>query len=161
NDHARNYDIVVLNGLWNYMSYGAWRSLHRSAVPYFVFPHGMLDPWFNTAQPVKFIFKNAFWKLFERKVLRDARALLFTTDEEQNRASKSSKPYAAHGLIAGYGAEAAAGAPAGQRADFFAKAPGAKGRKLIVFLGRLHEKKGIDLLIRAFARHADELPAFD
>src|SRR5262249_30325796 len=120
-----------------------------------------LDPWFNTAQPVKFIFKSAFWKLFERRVLRDARAVLFTTDEEQNLASQSFKPYAAHGLIAGYGAEDAAGDPARQRAEFFAKAPGAKGRKLIVFLGRLHEKKGIDLLIRAFARHADELPAFD
>jgi hypothetical protein len=62
--HAKSYDAVVVNGLWNYASYGSWRALHKLATPYFVFPHGMLDPWFNKTYPIKSFFKSIFWKLF-------------------------------------------------------------------------------------------------
>ena len=43
----RNYDAVIVNGLWMYHGFGAWRALHGGPVPYFVFTHGMLDPWFK------------------------------------------------------------------------------------------------------------------
>jgi hypothetical protein len=45
--HARAYDAVVIHGLWAFHVYAGWRALRRSGVPYFVFPHGMLDPWFK------------------------------------------------------------------------------------------------------------------
>ena len=35
--HAKDYDAVVINGLWNYASYGSWRALHRLDTPYVVF----------------------------------------------------------------------------------------------------------------------------
>ena len=41
--HARDYDTIIVNGLWQYHGFGAWRVLHRMKVPYFVFTHGMLE----------------------------------------------------------------------------------------------------------------------
>src|SRR5262245_41848252 len=42
--HAPSFDAVVVNGLWRYHSFGAWRALRRLGKPYHVFTHGMLDP---------------------------------------------------------------------------------------------------------------------
>ena len=159
--HARNYDAVVVNGLWNYASFGAWRALHDTQTPYFVFTHGMLDPWFNTAYPTRTFFKSIFWRLFEHRVLRDAAGVMFTCDEERRLAGKSFAPYQAREFVVGYGTRDVSGEPEAQRAAFFAEAPTALGRKLVLFLSRVHEKKGVDLLIEAFARHAASRPDYD
>jgi len=159
--YASNYDAVIINGLWNYASYGSWRVLHKSKVPYFVYTHGMLDPWFNKAYPTKTFFKAIFWKLFEHKVLRDARGVMFHCEEERQLAAQSFSPYAAHEVVAGFGTLDVAGDPEAQRAAFATKVPEVQGRKFILFLSRIHPKKGVDLLIQAFARHATTFPEFD
>ena len=99
--HASEYDAVVINGLWNYASYGSWRGLRSGTTPYFVFTHGMLDPWFNKAYPIKTFFKTIFWKLFENKVLRDARGVMFTCEEERILAAQSFTPYRAKEYVVG------------------------------------------------------------
>lgn len=159
--YARNYDAVVLNGLWNYASLGSWRALRGGKVPYFIFTHGMLDPWFNKADPIKTCFKTLYWKLFEHRVLRDARGVLFTCEEERQLASTSFHPYKAREFVVGYGTQDVRGDPDAQRETFYALVPGARGKKIILFLSRIHPKKGIDLLIEAFSRHAAAFPEFD
>ena len=159
--HVDDYDAIIINGLWNYASYGTWRALHNANTPYFVFTHGMLDPWFNKAYPTKTFFKTIFWKLFEHKVLRDARGVMFTCEEERQLASQSFSPYVAQEVVVGYGTRDVEGDPARQRAAFAAKVPQVQGRKFILFLSRIHPKKGVDLLIEAFARHAATFPEFD
>jgi glycosyltransferase involved in cell wall biosynthesis len=159
--YAKNYDAIIVNGLWNYASYGSWRALHKQDVPYFVFTHGMLDPWFNKAYPTKTFFKTIYWKLFEHKVLRDARGVLSTCEEERKLASRSFSPYAAREFVVGHGARAIEGDPLAQQAAFAAKVPELQGRKFILFLGRIHPVKGVDLLIRAFARQAATFPEID
>jgi len=159
--YVKNYDAVIINGLWNYASYGGWRVLHKSGVPYFVFTHGMLDPWFNSAYPTKTFFKTIFWKLFEHKVLRDARGVMFTCEEERELAPRSFSPYAAREFVVGYGTRDIEGDSAAQIAAFLATVPEVRDRKIILFLSRIHPKKGVDLLIRAFARHATTHSEFD
>src|SRR5580693_6282059 len=51
------YDIVIVNGIWQYNSFGVWRVLHRSSTPYVVVTHGMLDPWFKRTYPLKHLKK--------------------------------------------------------------------------------------------------------
>ncbi|HWL92815.1 MAG TPA: glycosyltransferase, partial [Phycisphaerae bacterium] len=46
-----DYDAVIVQGLWRYNSFGVWRALSGTNTPYFVFPHGMLDPWFKRTYP--------------------------------------------------------------------------------------------------------------
>ena len=35
--HGGNYDCVIVNGLWQYISFAAWRRYVRTSIPYFVF----------------------------------------------------------------------------------------------------------------------------
>src|SRR5262245_19726225 len=60
-EHVADYDIVVVNGLWNYTSLASRRVLPACGVPYVVFVHGMLDPWSRYSNPVKHIAKQMLW----------------------------------------------------------------------------------------------------
>ena len=56
---------------------------------YFVFTHGMLDPWFKRTYPLKHLKKWLYWPWAEYRVLRDAQAVLFTCEEERILARQS------------------------------------------------------------------------
>ena len=159
--HGRDYDAVIVHGLWNYASWGSWRALHDGRTPYYVFTHGMLDPWFNQEFPVKAMVKSLFWKLFESRVLRDAHGVLFTAAEERDLASRSFKPYAARPFVVGLGTREVTGDPAAQRQAFAEAMPQLQGRRFLLFLSRIHPKKGADLLIEGFARQAVLSPDLD
>src|SRR5262249_48650094 len=51
--NAQRYDAVIVNGLWQYTTLATWIALRGTGIPYFVFTHGMLDPWFKCAYPLK------------------------------------------------------------------------------------------------------------
>ena len=152
--HAAEYDAVIVNGLWQYSSFGAWRVLRKRGVPYFVFTHGMLDPWFKTAYPFKHAKKWLYWPWAEYRVLRDAQAVLFTSEEERLRARKSFWLYRAKEQVVAYGTKTPPGDVQGLREIFLAAHPYLRNRRILLFLGRIHEKKGCDLLVDAFAKVA-------
>jgi glycosyltransferase involved in cell wall biosynthesis len=155
---ARNYDAIIVHGLWQYQGLATWRALRGENVPYFVYPHGMLDPWFKQRYPLKHFKKQLYWHWAEERVLRDAAAVLFTTDEEARLAAQTFAPYRARALTMGYGLALDATAQAATAEDFFAEHGELRGSRLILFLGRIHEKKGCDLLIEAFAMAAAAHP---
>ena len=160
--NAPRYDAVLLNGLWNFTSFGSWIALRNSNVPYFICPHGMLDPWLKESYPIKHFLKKCFWRLFERRVVRDARALFFACEEEKQLAGYFLGPALKRRChVVSYGTKDILGDADQQKIAFLNKFPNLEGRKLILFLSRIHPKKGLDLLIRAFADHATELSEFD
>jgi len=169
--HAPRFDAVVVNGLWQYGSFGVWRAMAGrgakrqgatnvgvmtrggnvdSTPPYFVFPHGMLDPWFKRQYPMKHFKKWLYWPWAEYRVLRDARAVLFSNQTERTLARKSFWLYRCREAIAGYGVSLPAGDDSVQREAFMDVVPSLGQSKFFLFLSRLHEKKGPDLAIRAF-----------
>ena len=149
--HAREYDAVVINGLWQYHSFGAWRALRGMGVPYFVFTHGMLDPWFKHAYPLKHLKKWLYWPWAEYRVLRDANAVLFTCEEERLQARKSFWLYRVKEKVVAYGTRTPPQDAERLREVFLAAYPTLRHKRLLLFLGRIHEKKGCDLLVEAFA----------
>jgi glycosyltransferase involved in cell wall biosynthesis len=156
--HARDYDAVTVHGIWQHQSRAVHAECRRAGVPYFVFVHGALDPWFKARYPGKHIKKALYWRLIEHRALRDAEAVLFTCEEERNLARTSFSPYQATEAITRLGIDDPPGDPLAQSAAFLTAYPHLKGKRAVLFLGRLHPKKGCDLLIEGFAQlcHRDE-----
>jgi len=154
--HAGSYDALVVHGLWQYHGLLTRRALLGSAVPYFVYPHGMLDPWFKQAYPGKHAKKWFYWMAAERCVLRDAAAVLFTTQEESRLAPQTFPLLQARHEVLGYGLALDEAAMRAQASDFLQRFESLKGSRLLLFLGRLHPKKGCELLIEAFAAVAPQ-----
>lgn len=156
--NAGNFDVVVVHGLWNYASLGSWRALKNHPTPYFLFVHGMMDPWFREEYPLKHIAKQIFWLMGEGNVLRDARAVLFTCEEERERARNEFYGPAYRERVVVYGTADPAGDAAAEKAAFARAFPALNGRRFLLFLSRIHPKKGCDLLIRAFAEELAQVP---
>lgn len=156
--HAPRFDLVVVNGVWQYTSFASWRALRGTKTPYVVFTHGMLDPWFKRRYPLKHIKKWLYWPWAEYRVLRDAKAVLFTSEEERRLARDSFWLYRCNELVINYGT-AAPPADDGLSHERFRRAfPSVGDKRIILFLGRIHEKKGCELLIRAFGSRLRESP---
>lgn len=150
-DNLARYDAVIVNGIWQYHSYATWRALRGSGIPYYVFTHGMLDPWFKSRYPAKHVKKLLYWQCAEYQVLRNARGVLFTSEEERLLARQSFRRYCAREIVVNYGTPGLPGDPAAQRTLFLRRFPRLRGKRLFLFLSRIHPKKGCDLLIEAFA----------
>ena len=149
--HAGSYDAIFVHGLWQYSSFVTWRALRRLGITYYVFPHGMLDPWFKETYPLKHLKKWLYWPWSDYRVLRDARAVLFTSEQERLASRRSFWLYRCSERVVSLGTNAPCGDPDIQRDAFFSQFPTLRGKRIILFMGRLHEKKGCDLLIKAFS----------
>ena len=146
------YDAVVVNGIWQYHSFGTWRALRNSETPYVLFTHGLLDPWFKKQYPLKHLKKWMYWPWAEYRVLRDAQAVLFTCEEERTLARSSFWMYRCNEMVVNYGTARPKDDPQLSLDEFFSFYPGLRGKKLALFMGRIHPKKGCDLAIEAFAK---------
>lgn len=157
--HLEDYDIVIIHGLWLYNSYGTyrtWKQLKRAGKPVpklYVMPHGMLDPYFQKApdRRIKALRNRVFWKLFEKKVVNGVDGILFTCEQELLLARTTFPGYHPKAeLNVGYGIQEPP-----QRADIHSEAflrdcPEAAGKTYWLFLSRVHPKKGVDLLLKAY-----------
>ncbi|WP_395666131.1 glycosyltransferase [Methylocella sp.] len=159
--NAARYDAVIVNGLWNYASFAARQALSGGDVRYFVYAHGMLDPYFNRIDPIKGLFKQALWLWSEGRLINRATSVMFTTEEEKELAKTSFWPFRARSKVVPYGVVDVEGDPEAQIAAFRALAPGLGERRFVLFLSRIHPKKGCDLLIEAFSQIAAKDPDLD
>jgi len=156
--HRQEYDAVIINGIWQYSAFGVWRALHGTATPYFVFTHGMLDPWFKRTYPLKHLKKWFYWPWGDYRVLRDATSVFFTCEEERRLARKSFWLYRCNELVLNYGTRGPTGEAEDLRRRFLEVYPDLRGKRCLLFLGRLHVKKGADLMFRAVAEVLRSLP---
>jgi poly(glycerol-phosphate) alpha-glucosyltransferase len=137
-DEARP-DLVALQGLWQYSSMATRRQLRRNGTPYVISPRGMLDKW---------ALANSRWKkvlaafAFENAVLHDAACLHALCESEAD-------------AIRAYGLR--------QRIEVIPNGvdlpevltaedtESSEGIKRLLFLGRIHPKKGLSALLKAWA----------
>lgn len=144
--------LVHLHTLWTHPTRIAMQACRRQSIPYVVMPHGMLDP---ASLRRKWLKKQLYGRLLEWPSLRRARAMIYTHEAER-RLAESSVAGLPEGYVVSLGAD---DPPSLDRkklaADFYAHYPDFRCQRLITFLGRVHPKKGLDLLIPAMARLAD------
>ncbi|MFQ3678765.1 MAG: glycosyltransferase, partial [Fimbriimonadaceae bacterium] len=126
-ENAARFHAVTAHGIWQQHDYAVWQALHGAKTPYFVFPHGMLDPWFKREYPLKHLKKILYWPR-QHRVLRDAAAVLFTSEEERILARESFRPYRIVERVVRYGTAAPGGDPDAQTESFLTQFPRLRDR---------------------------------
>lgn len=148
-------DVIHLHSLYLFHDWAAAHYCWRCGKPYIVRPHGTLDP---------FIFRRHRWRkavadvLFQNRVLQRAAGLHYTAADEWLLA----RPHARNprGCIIPIGIDLSSLENLPPRAVLRARYPAIGDRKVVLFLGRLSFKKGVDILVNAFAevaRHRQDL----
>lgn len=150
--NAHRFDAVIVEGIWRYHSFAVWRALSGTATPYYVFTHGMLDPWFKHTYPLKHLKKWLYWPWAEYRVLRDARRVIFTCEEERLLARESFWLYKVKEAVTAFGVANPPTAADELASKFLAQYQHLQGKRIALYLSRIHAKKGCDLLIEAFAK---------
>lgn len=162
-ENAHKYDGIVMNGIWTFPGVALYIAAAQAGVPYGIFTHGALDPWFNRRYPLKYIKKLFYWPL-QYTVLSHAKAVFFTTGIERDLAKTSFCPNRWNSVVIPYGIHDPnedGDEPERQIEAFYQRMPQLRGRRHLLFLGRVHEKKGCDLLLAAFSKLAADAPGVD
>ena len=139
-------DVVHLHSLYMFHDRAVGRECRRSGVPYLMQPHGALDPYIYRRHRLR---KRLAEIWFQDAVTRRASAILFTTEEEMRLA----RPYTfgVRGIVAPIGLDLDEYEPLPPRGRFRAAHPRIGDRPIVLFFGRLNFKKGLDVLLPAFA----------
>lgn len=146
-----NFDAVITYGIWQYQSLAVSRAAPRAGVPYFVFPHGALDPWSVKSISTKYAKKWLYWNFVEYNVLRNASAVLFRSKEEAAMSRLSFRNYFVKEEIVDNGIRRPPENHMIQCNTFYDAFPNLRKKRKIIFLGRVDPKKGCDLLIKALS----------
>lgn len=165
--NLKRFDAVIVHGLWLYHSYAVTNAARRvrstggsgKEIRVFVMPHGMLDPWFQNdrSRRIKAARNWFYWKLIEQFTISNADGVLFTCERELELARTTFNPYRPRREVnVGYGVGEPPADSEAIRHAFREKTPALGLRPYLLFLSRIHPKKGVDLLIRAYTEVAIE-----
>lgn len=150
---VRDVDIVHVHEIWHHPHAVACSTARKYEKPYIVTPHGELDPWCLAQKRLR---KDVFAVLAQRRYLQHAAAVhALTADEESAiRAFGTTAPVE----VIPNGLEIAQFLGLPPHHTFEKAHPELRGKTVILFLARLHPKKGLDILARAFRRVAESRP---
>lgn len=140
-------DIVHIHALWEEIQHQAAGEARKSNVPYIITPHGMLDPW-SLSQSRWKKWAYMLWRL--RKSLEGAAALHYTARIEKQLCDRLG--LRAPGIIVPNGIDLSEYRELPRRGAFRDRYQIESDVPLVLFLGRLHPKKGCDILIKGFAQ---------
>jgi glycosyltransferase involved in cell wall biosynthesis len=147
-NHVAEFDAVHIHALFSYATLPAAYWAKRRGIPYVVRPLGTLSTWgVKNRRPA---LKRLSLRFIEGRVLEHAAAVHFTSDQERLEAQELTIPHVYPAVIpnpihinepvtANVGALSAA-------------YPQLRDQRVVLFMSRLDEKKGLDLLLDAFAQ---------
>jgi glycosyltransferase involved in cell wall biosynthesis len=149
-----NCDVVHIHNLWQHPQYAAFRAAREAQVPYIVSPHGSLDPYLQRRGRFRKAVAGALWQ----QAMLEGAALIHVTTSSEMRLISDIAPDVPRVIVP----------CAIDTEDFGALPPQHEFRErhlagysgpLVVFLGRVTEKKGVDVLIKSFAHVLEHRPA--
>ena len=132
--YIREFDLAHIHAVFNHSSVAAARVSRGATVPYVIRPLGTLEPWSLTQKSLR---KRVFWEVSGRRMLRDAAAVHYTTEAEKISTERFTGMN--HGRVIPLGI------PAADRTD-------QKPDLYVLVMSRIHPKKGLEVLIDAFAQ---------
>jgi glycosyltransferase involved in cell wall biosynthesis len=143
--HVSEFDLVHIHALFSFAALPAAYWSRRRRVPYIVMPHGMLNVWGMTQR--RPWLKRASFRLLEARILKHAARIHYNSEQERCEAERlgvTCAPAVIPNALPPFPVKQLSGA-------FLECYPQLRGRRIILFLSRLDPKKGLDLLVRAFA----------
>lgn len=149
-DMIARADIVHVHGIWQEHCMHACSAARRASRPYIVSAHGMLDRWALTQKRWR---KAPYLALWEHRNLASAACLRALTQNEVQdyrlAGIRGNVAVLPNGVVI----------PTDVTSDLVFEAfPELRSRRIVLFLGRLHQKKGVDLLCRAWLRISSQFP---
>jgi glycosyltransferase involved in cell wall biosynthesis len=148
-----SFDVVHLHSLYLFHDWVGGDFAHQHGVPYIVRPHGLLDPYIRRRSRAR---KCLMEIAFQNRVLRRAAAIHYTSDLERDISARYDQGALTRVVPLGVRLDGFENMPPAH--DFIRRFPATAGRRIVLFLSRVHEKKGLDLLIPAFAAARKSLP---
>jgi glycosyltransferase involved in cell wall biosynthesis len=147
NEHIKEFDVVHIHALFSFSSTMAARIARQNKVPYVVRPLGVLNQW--GIRNRRRMPKLVSFRLVELPILLNSAAIHFTSEDERKEAALLDARLAEHeSAVIPLPVEPAAN---GNAERFLDRYPKLRGRKIILFLSRIDRKKGLELLLDAFA----------
>jgi glycosyltransferase involved in cell wall biosynthesis len=150
----RAADIVHVHTLWNPINLMVRQECASLGRPYVLMPHGMLDPY---SLKVKRWRKALYLWAIERRNILTAQRLIYATEEEARLAATGLLPLP-KAVIIPLGGDAPAENSVALASGFIEKFPRARGRRQLLFLGRLHFKKGLDRILLVLPSIVEKFP---
>ena len=152
-DNVKNYDLVHTNSIFSCAILPAYCACRKDKIPYIVTPRGMLEPWALSHKAWK---KHFYYHLVEKPALNRASAIqmLASTEAQHTKYLKLKAPF----TIIPNGIDRQDFVALVSPELFYQKFPETKDKKLILFLGRIDPKKGLDLLAQAFGNIHSQFP---
>ena len=139
----RNFDVIHIFGLYDFLGPAVAAACRRSRIPYVVEPIGMFVPIVRNV-----LLKRMYHLTLGQKMLRGSGKIVATSPQEGAELAASGLP-AEKILIRRNGVEVPGTLP--ERGKFRASAGIPETAKVVLYLGRLSEKKSPDVLLQAFA----------
>ena len=156
---CQNFDVMFLHCIWGRALVNAGRAARAANVPYFVFSHGHLDRWVMAQSSRRKRLALTF--MGTRSLLDNAAGILYGSADEANEAARLG--FAAPAYVVPNGVNVIS--PASSSGQLVSRAtlaslypPIVKWQRIVLFFARIHPKKGLDILIEAFARIAPRYP---
>lgn len=141
------FDIVHIHGIFLFSSTVAALISEHAGVPYVVAPHGNLDPYQHRLRSRR--LKDLAMALVQRRVLEHAAALIYQSDGERSKADEFHLSSRAVVLDQGLNLDTfAVNLP---KRAFRDRYPAIGDKRIVLYLGRISNSKGLDVLVRAFA----------
>ena len=144
---AKKYDLIQIGCVWNFPIIAGSLSGLWNKVPYVITPRGNLyEEVINLKSKKK---KQICFRLYTQFCLKNAAAIHYTTKDEQEKVSRYLNIRTKPMLIPnGLDLEEFRNLP--EKGSFINKYPQLKGKRYILFFGRISKKKGLDILVNAF-----------
>jgi len=144
--HVSDFDIVHIHSVFLYTTFIAAYWCRKKDIPYIINPFGALDP--DMIKLKSALIKKFYIAIIEKKNVEKA-ALIHAAslyEKEHFLSLGINAPV----VVVPRGLKIEEYAPRGLGRNLYERWPQLKGKKVILFLGRIHFKKGLDLLAAAF-----------
>ncbi len=155
--NAGRFDMLHAHGVWERALVASAAAFASAGKPYIISPHGMLDPWSMARSSWK--KRTALHLLGGRRFLNRAHALAYGTRDEADAATTAALTSAAVVVPNGVDQSFLRPRDPGLRTELHFRLPATeRWERVVLFYGRIHPKKGVDLLLEAFDRVAGDAP---